>query len=136
VLTGEVREIFRSPNLIVDQYREQSVLLIAGNYANRNLSIIRLGTSNTAPAIADTAITGAVGIAISSNTFTTPYSNVRAVTFTAILDADEGNDVAFVEAGLFFANGLMGARLVFPIMTKSANFIWTLNWTLSVTAGS
>jgi len=139
VLTGKIEEIFRSPNLVVTQFKIQSLYLLAGNsYANRHINTIRLGTSNTAPTLDDTTITNPVGVSISSDAheYTIPYANVKAIVFTAILGAAVGNGVGFVEAGLFHANGVLATRLVFPIMTKSSNFVWTLNWTLSITVGS
>lgn len=122
-------------NVVVNNFRSQELTVLGGiGLANRVITSIEFGVNSAAENVTDVAITapgiGPVIVALSSYTFPA-YNQVQ---FVGTLGTAVANGVAFVEAGLLFFNTApaLATRKVFATMTKSADFEWTIHWTLTV----
>ena len=134
--TGWVKEYFRFDNLILNQFRIQSLKALGnetGPIANYKIDRMKLGTGNTAAAVTDldieTHTVPETSVSVASAVAATTYGT----TYTAVLGAAEGNGNAYREIGLFMANNYMMSRRVFAVKTKEADDIWTFNWTITFT---
>ncbi|MDR0909369.1 MAG: hypothetical protein LBM77_06335 [Spirochaetaceae bacterium] len=101
-------EKFEDKNLIVDGARLQMAHLIAGDTASRSINRISVGTNGNAPAVGDTAITGAFTKAVTG--FTYPANGQVQVNWK--LETSEANGMAIREFGLICANGTLFARRI------------------------
>ena len=128
ILSGKVERIVKIDNLIVSNFAAQEALALAGNtLADRVINRIQVGTSGTAPAVTDNAITGAVNVVITSTT----YPTGKSIQFVGTLGSGDGNGVTYQEAGLLFNDATLAARQVFAGMAKSSAFAWTITWTIT-----
>ena len=132
--TGKRRVLFRKQNLVVSNFYEQIVYLIAGDLAgdptDRKIGYMSFGENGAAPTIGDTTITNPYNATITSYS----YPDSASVNFRTVLDGSEANGKPVQEAGLTFNNTGNGiaARINFPgVMTKNQYFSWEFNWTLS-----
>jgi hypothetical protein len=150
VETGETKKV-SFDNLVLNGFREQEVHLCVGDGATQpNGRFIRyfgLGTGTPAgsplpvPAVTDTALTdppsGAVRLEIQN--LQLGYSvgawsyGTLSVSCYAVLAAGASNGITFTECGLLSDDGTLCTRVVFPAMTKSALWVWTLRWTIQWT---
>ena len=130
VETGEVAVLLDRHNICVDNLREQEAHLLVGDgVADRWIDRVSWGTDGTAELATDIAL-GAT--AYTKLVATVTYPTTRSVKFTTTLGAAEANGMAMQEAGLILHNAApeLAARITFPVMTKSARFIWTWEWTI------
>ena len=104
----ELIEEFRDDNLIVNGARDQMARLIAGNVANRSINRIALGTSGTAPDVADTAITNQFAKPV--NGFS--YPSMGQVQIDWELLVTENNGMAILEFGLLCADNTLYSRRI------------------------
>lgn len=105
---GKVIETYRDDNLIVNGARNQAARLFAGDGANRAIANIAFGTSGSAPAVTDTAITGAYTKAVSGF----EYPETGQVQTNWELGTSENNGMAIMEFGLLSADGTLLCRKV------------------------
>ncbi|MDR0761101.1 MAG: hypothetical protein LBF74_13500, partial [Treponema sp.] len=101
--SGVLIEKYREYNLIVNTARFQMARLIAGDTDGRHITHIAFGTSGTAPAAADTAITGQYVRSITGISF--PENGI--VQFDWELPVTENNGMAIREFGLLTADGTL-----------------------------
>jgi len=130
VETGEATVLLDIPNIVVDNLREQEAHLIVGDgVADRWIDRVSCGTDGTVETAADIAL-GAP--AYTKLIASVSYPTARSVKFTVPLLAAEANGIAVREAGLILYNAApaLVARVTFPVMTKSARFAWTWEWTI------
>ena len=116
------------PNLIVTTgkiYVAERVL--TGVFAP--ISHMAVGTNNTAPAVGNSIL----NTELSRVALTQSSRTDNALTFNATFGPGVGTGV-LVEAGLFNANsaGTMLCRTIFPSITKNADDILTINWSVVV----
>jgi hypothetical protein len=105
---GTPVERVEESNLIVNGARLQMAHLIAGDAAQRSISRISVGTNGTAPAVADTAITGAFTKEVDG--FAYPANGQVQINWKLLVS--EANGMAIREFGLLTANGALFARRV------------------------
>jgi hypothetical protein len=104
--SGVLIEEYEEHNLIVDTARFQMARLTAGDTDGRHITHIAFGTSGTAPAAADTVITGQFARPLIGISF--PESG--KVQFDWELPVTENNGMAIREFGLLTADGTLFAR--------------------------
>lgn len=124
---GSLKKEILVPNLVVTTGKQFIAARMVGTPAT--MSHMAIGTGTTAPAIGQTALiiqTGRVAIGGATNTG-------ASVTYTANFPAGVGTG-AITEAGLFDANtgGTMLARTTFGVITKAAEDIMAISWTITV----
>ena len=105
---GKVIETYRDDNLIVNGARNQAARLFAGDGTNRAITNIAFGTSGSAPAVTDTAITDAYTKAVSGF----EYPETGQIQTNWELATSENNGMAIMEFGLLSADGTLLCRKV------------------------
>lgn len=103
---GVLIEDYQDHNLVVDVARVALARLISGDAAASAINRIGFGTSGTAPAPADTALTDPLLKAVAAHSF----PSTGQVSFTWTLTTAEGNGKAIAEFGLICADGSLFAR--------------------------
>lgn len=93
-------------NLIVDGSKTLLAHLLGGDVATRSVTTIGFGTSGSAPAGSDTALTGSFTKAIDAHS----YPATNQVEFDFSLASGENNGMAILEFGLITAGGALFAR--------------------------
>lgn len=122
---GEVIERIREPNLIVNGAREAMARMAGGDVANRSVTQIAFGTSGTAPAAGDTAITGAFTKNLGSVTWPSTY----LASFNFTLGTTEANGMAIMEFGLLTAGNVLFARKVrTSVINKTSDLSFNGSW--------
>lgn len=125
---GELVEQYRDANLIVDGYKQLLSRLIGGAVANNSVTQISFGTSGTAPAAGNTAIT---------NPFTKPidtvtYPAANQVSFNFSLGTAEANGKAILEFGLLSAGNVLFARKVrSTVLNKESDLTLSGSWVIT-----
>lgn len=123
ILVEEIDE----PNLIVNLSKGIHAQLLGGNFAGNNVSVIGFGTNGTAPAAANTSLTGAYTKALDGVSY-----GAGAVTFAFSLLATEANGLAIQEFGLITASGALYARKTRSrVLNKDSDFAFTGTWTIT-----
>lgn len=121
-------EHFEGPNLIVDGSKQTHARLLGGDIANRSITTFGVGTSGTAPAAGNTALTAAFTKAIDAVT----YPATNSVQFAFSLGSAEANGKAILEFGLFTAGGVLYARKVrATALNKDTDISFSGTWTIT-----
>jgi hypothetical protein len=127
---GTVTHDFVVPNLVVTTGKNYiASKMVATTNTPVSMTHMAIGTTNTAPAAADTALLAQTGrVSLSGST---PLNNT--VTYTATFPPGTG-DGAIVEAGIFNAStaGVMLCRTTFPTVTKQAGDTLAITWVVTV----
>lgn len=125
---GELIEVFKEENLVVDGSKQVHAKLLGGSVTNQSVTQIGFGTSLTAPAAGNTSLTAAYTKALDSVTY--PLSN--QVTFAFSLGSSEANGKAIGEFGLFTAGGTLYARKTrTSALNKESDLSFSGTWTIS-----
>lgn len=129
---AETRAVFKVisfENLVVDAGKVNAIKLIAGDGSAAAVTTFGAGTSGTAAAGSDTALTSPFTKALEPGV---TYSGSKA-TFSYEVDPAEGNGKTYREIGLLNANGVLIARKVLdtPIV-KTSSFGFNGEWALRV----
>jgi hypothetical protein len=130
--TGELKCRREVNNLVVTLGKAFIASRMAGA-ASAVMSHIAVGTSNVAPVAGDNQL----GAELARAALDVAGGSVAGavVTYQATLGAGVGTG-ALQEAGLFNAAGLnagtMIARVVFGVVTKGANDVTTITWTVTI----
>lgn len=137
VKTKKITEELKFDNIIVNNFRTQTLHALAGNsLADRVLSKAQLGSNDTAAAVGDTVIDdvatpNGLGAPVDV-TLTADISTSKTLQLDGTLGALDGNGRTFREVGLCFHNTApnLAARQVRPPMTKAAGSEWEIQWLL------
>jgi hypothetical protein len=130
--TGEITGLREIDNLVVDIGKSFIASRMAGVTKNV-MSHMAVGTGAVAPAAGNTQLGGE----LARTALQTAGGSVAGavVTYVAQFGAGVGTG-AITEAGLFNASGLnagdMLARVSFGVVTKGANDITTITWTVTI----
>jgi hypothetical protein len=122
---GEIKETFETPNLVVTTGKNFIAARLATTGQPTQMSHMALGTSATAPLVADTTLGAEIGrVAL-------PTSNT--VVYNALFGAGIATG-AITEAGLF--NGSSGStmlcRTTFNVVNKGPDDTLSITWTISI----
>lgn len=124
---GEIKDKRDIKNLVVTTGKNFIASRMTGS--TTAMSHMSIGSTNTAPAAADTGLGNELGrVALASATTTT-----NITTYSATFPAGTGTG-AVVEAGIFNASssGTMLCRTTFAVVNKGANDTITVTWTVTV----
>jgi len=124
--TGRIERV--QSNLVVNNTYDQLAHLVGGDYTNREVKEVRMGTGAIAPAASDVAITPLTACIWLPVTATYPADN--QVNFHAVWNASVVRSEDIAELGLFFTDNLLCARTVFSTMRKSQYWSWEIDWLL------
>jgi hypothetical protein len=124
----ELVEEFHQRNLIVTAGKTSMRNLLAGSGTNKYVSKISFGTSGTAPAVGDTAITDAFTKAIDSVT----YPDASTIRFNWSLATSEANGKDIQEFGLLSNDNTLFARLTRATISKTSDLRLEGTWTISL----
>jgi len=125
---GALIEIMDEPNLVVNGSRALMAALVGGSVSNNSLTQIAFGTSLTAPASGNTAIT---------SSYAKPFDGVSypvagSVTFAFSLGSGEANGMAIGEFGLLTPTGVLFARKTrSAALAKDTDLSLSGSWTLT-----
>ncbi len=128
VKTGEVIDRYIGKNLVVNSGMLNVCHLLGGDAAGHNLTTIKVGTNPTAPALTDTAITGAFSKAIDS----VAYVGNNIVQFIYSIAGSEANGITIQEAGLFNSAGVMFARKTRSAIVKTSAIALEGVWEIQI----
>lgn len=128
---GNVLESREIPNLVVTTGKTFIAASMLKTSANTPIAMTHMavGTNNTAPAAANTALGAEAGrVALSSAT-----SSANVVTYTATFPAGTGTG-ALVEAGIFndASAGTLLCRTTFAVVNKGAADAMSITWAITV----
>ena len=125
---GRLVEVVDEPNLVVVGSKTCLSRLIGGAFTGKAITTIGFGTSGTAPAAGNTALTGAFTKAVDSVSY--PGSN--QVRFAFSLSTSEANGMAILEFGLLTGDGTLFARKVrASAFNKDSDLSVSGTWTLT-----
>ena len=125
---GEVVEVVDEPNLVVVGSKTCLSRLVGGAVTGKQITTIGFGTSGTAPASGNTALTGAFTKAVDSVSY--PASN--QVRFAFSLSSSEANGMAILEFGLLTGDSTLFARKVrSSAFNKDSDVSVAGTWTLT-----
>jgi len=146
-IKGVVTAVLRGPDGKIKQEQTVDNLVVTGGLGfitSRMLaasatvmSHIGVGTTNTAPATAQTALLAEVGTRASVGSPTQVTTTVTNDTVQFLATFASGNATgALVEAGIFNAStaGTMLSRVIFSVINKGANDSLDITWKLQLTA--
>lgn len=123
---GRLIESWEARNLIVNGSKALLASLLGGAVAGKSITKIGFGTNGTAPAAANTALTGAFVKAVDAPTYA-----AGAVTFPFTLASGEANGVSIIEFGLLSAdNTLFSRRVRATPIVKAADISFIGSWTI------
>lgn len=125
---NELVEEFHQRNLIVTAGKTSMRNLLAGSGTNKHVTKISFGTSGTAPAVGDTAITDAFTKAIDSVT----YPDAATIRFNWSLATGEANGKNIQEFGLLSNDNTLFARLTRATISKTSDLRLEGTWTISL----
>lgn len=124
----ELVERFEGKNLIVDGSKQVHARLLGGDVANRSVSKFAVGTSGTAAAAGNTALTNAFSKAID----VVSYPATNQVQFAFSLGTAEANGKAIMEFGLLTGGDVLYARKVrASALNKESDITIAGTWTIS-----
>lgn len=125
---GALIEEFDGPNLIVDGSKYVHAQLLGGAVTNQSVTKIGFGTSGTAPAAGNTALTNAYVKNIDSVSY--PASN--QVQFNFSLTSGEANGKAILEFGLLTTgNTLYSRRIRSAALAKDSDISLSGSWIIT-----
>ena len=133
--------VCKTNNLVVTAGKEHVTARLKDNATDGAMSSMAIGTSSANPN--DTAPNNAsgqtaLGSEAARDTFDSgaDTSGANSIKFITTFDAvGSGSDVIVTEAGIFnhaTTGGTMLARTVFGAVTKGANDVMTITWTITV----
>ena len=126
-LRGELVDVYEDKNLVVDNYKLIHSKLLGGQAGA--VTQFGVGTSATAPAAGNTALTNQFLKALDS---APTYPTTSSVSFAFSLASGEANGLAISEFGLFTAAGLLYARKTRPSpLNKDTDLSFTGAWVIS-----
>lgn len=125
---GNIIETYEEKNLVVTLGKTNITKLLGGDAAGKKISKIAIGTSNTAPAITDTALTGMFSKDIAGVT----YPDGNSVLFSWTLETTEGNGITIREFGLLNDSGVLCARKVRTDIVKTSAVKLVGSWKISI----
>lgn len=125
---GNVIEVYEEKNLVVTLGKTNVTKLLGGDAAGKKISKIAIGTSNTAPAITDTTLTGM----FSKNITSVSYPDSNSVLFSWTLETTEGNGITIREFGLLNDDGVLCARKVRTDIVKTSAVKLVGSWKISI----
>lgn len=128
---GEVKDTRNVKNLIVDA----GLNVIMTRLANTSVGVMShmaVGTNNLTPAAGQTDLLGMAGVREVLDSTTV---SANTITYVASFEAGKGTG-GLVEAGIFNSNsgGDMLCRTTFPIVTKGADDVMSITWTITLLA--
>lgn len=128
---GALIQEFTIKNLVVTTGLQHMAARMTTLGQPNQMSHMALGSSSTAPALADSALGAQLGRVALTTAGGTPSSNT--VTYTASFPAGTGTG-AVVEAGIFNAAsaGTMLCRTVFPVINKNSGDSLAVTWIVTV----
>lgn len=128
---GNIKDQRHINNLVVNAGLDFIASRMTGTSKNV-MSHMAVGTNNTAPAAGDTDLASALGSRKALQSITVTSNTIK---YVAAFEAGESTGDIF-EAGIF--NGATGGdmlcRSVFSEVTKDANDIMGITWTITVSA--
>jgi hypothetical protein len=125
---GKLIEVFDEDNLIVDVSKTIHSRLLGGATTGKMVTTIGFGTSGTAPAAGNTALTSAFTKAVDSVT----YPATNQVQFNFSLLSSEANGKAIMEFGLLTGDGSLYARRVRSgALSKDTDISLTGSWIIT-----
>jgi hypothetical protein len=125
---GVLVDVYEDKNLVVDNYKQVQARLLGGSsgYAVTQFGV---GTSATAPAAGNTALTGQFIKALDA---AATYPATNQVSFAFSLAASEANGMAISEFGLFTAGNLLFARKTRSSpLNKDSDLSFTGTWVIT-----
>lgn len=129
--TGQVKENFVVPNLVVTAGKEWIAARMKDAGTPVQMSHMAIGSDNTVAAAANTAL----GSELGRSALTTAGGTVSGavVTYEATFAAGTGTG-AVQEAGIFNggAGGTMLCRTVFNVVNKGADDTLSITWTVTI----
>lgn len=128
IATGNVIDCFEGKNLVVNSGMLNVCHLLGGDATGHNLTTIKVGTNPAAPALTDTAITGAFSKAIDS----VAYVGNNIVQFIYSIAGTEANGITIQEAGLFNSAGVMFARKTRSSIVKTSAIALEGVWEIQI----
>jgi len=128
IASGDVIDRFDGKNLVVNSGILNVCHLLGGDVAGHALTTIKVGTNPTAPALTDTAITGAFSKAIDS----VAYVGNNIVQFIYSIDGTEANGITIQEAGLFNSAGVLFARKTRSAIVKTSAIALQGVWEIQI----
>lgn len=124
----ELVEEFVEKNLIVDGSKLMLSKLLGGTVTNNSVTQISFGTSGTAPAAGNTAITNPFTKAVDTVT----YPATGQVSFNFSLGTSEANGKAILEFGLLSGAGALFARKVrSSALNKESDLTLSGSWVIT-----
>jgi hypothetical protein len=114
------------PNLIVDLSKTAHAHMLGGDVTNRSITTMGFGTSGTAPAGGNTALTGAFTKAVDGVSYPTSSS----VQFAFSLATTENNGMAILEFGLLSATALYARKVRSTALNKASDLSLSGTWTI------
>lgn len=130
---GNLKDERQEKNLVVTTGRTFIIARMATTGQPNQMSHMAIGSSSTAPAAGQTALTSQLAIVALATAGGSPSGT--SITYTATFGAGVGTSTTVQEAGIFNAAsaGTMLARLTFTAVNKGASDILTITWTISAT---
>lgn len=128
-------------NLVVNQGRKVLAHLLAQGVSSYSIATMHWGTGGhlgtdiltpVPPTVADTGLVEDVFTKAIERYDFFPENEETTVMFTTVLEKTQGNGsgtIAYTEAGMFTAGGLMFARETFPAIVKTAKYRIIFEWT-------
>lgn len=124
---GNLVEEYVDENLVVNVARVALARLVSGDVAGSPITQIGFGTSGTAPAGGDTALTSQLLKALDGHTF----PETGQVQFSWTLGTTEGNGKNIAEFGLVCADGSLFARKTrTAALAKDSDISLSGTWTI------
>jgi hypothetical protein len=115
-------------NLIVNGAKTVLSHLLGGDVTNRSVTTIGYGTSGTAPAVTNTALTAPFTKALDA----TSYPTTDTVQFAFSLGAGENNPMAISEFGLLTAGAALFSRKVRSVpLNKDSDISFAGTWAIT-----
>ena len=114
--TGVLLEDYEDRNLVVNGGRTAVTRMLGGDFTNRNITKIAVGTNSTAPTATDTAITGAFTKALG----TISYPTISSVKGEWSLETSEDKGIGIREFGLLCQNDTLFARKTREVINKTS----------------
>jgi len=134
VSDGKEMSVDRVSNRFLDQgYTNYRAIVGASSAANAIINRMQFGIGTDAPLITDTTLQSPITPIKAVGSFS--YDDVaQSMTITAYLLAAEANGFNVAEAALVTVGGTIIARTAFTPRAKTADYLFTFDWTLSTAA--
>jgi hypothetical protein len=126
--TGKIIDSYTAHNLVVNLGKLNVCKLLGGDAAGHSLTKISVGTNGTAPALTNTAITGAFTKDIDS----VAYSGNDIVRFVYTIATTEANGITIQEAGLLNSAGVLFARKQRTPIVKTSAIALQGTWEIKI----